>query len=118
MKRLRRIGQDKGRNPLSEYECDCGNVFTARDYDVKSGHTESCGCKKINNLKNRGDMDNLKKSIETREIVQKILNANSLINDRRSKYYESTERTFKNLRNELTDRLNNHSRQSKKLNHY
>lgn len=24
--------------------CDCGNIFTTTSYDVRSGHTKSCGC--------------------------------------------------------------------------
>lgn len=39
-----------GRNSRSQlrarYECDCGAIFEALEYNVKSGHTKSCGCAK------------------------------------------------------------------------
>ena len=34
----------KGKNPTSLFKCSCSNKFIARNQDVKSGHTTSCGC--------------------------------------------------------------------------
>lgn len=30
-------------------QCDCGNIISVLDYSLKSGHTQSCGCKKLKN---------------------------------------------------------------------
>lgn len=28
-------------------KCHCGNIFTTYAYKIKSGHTKSCGCRKV-----------------------------------------------------------------------
>ena len=61
MRYLKSAGRDKGRNALGKFECDCGVIFTARVYDVENGHTNSCGCFKIEKLKIRHE--NAKKVI-------------------------------------------------------
>lgn len=39
--------RDIHNHKCSDYRCDCGNIFTARDYSVRIGRTSHCGCKKI-----------------------------------------------------------------------
>ena len=40
---LERVGSDK-RNSLVKCQCSCGEITIKNLYDVKSGHTQSCGC--------------------------------------------------------------------------
>ena len=39
--------RDTHNHKASKYLCECGNIFTARDYSVRVGITSHCGCKKI-----------------------------------------------------------------------
>jgi hypothetical protein len=41
------IKTDKFSRIIYKLQCFCGNFFEARLYDIKSGHTLSCGCLKI-----------------------------------------------------------------------
>lgn len=43
---MERTGSDKRRNALWLCQCECGERVTVRACDLKSGHTESCGCLK------------------------------------------------------------------------
>ena len=43
-KQLRYSHSDSGRNRYSYYLCSCGTEFVARDSQVRSGKTSSCGC--------------------------------------------------------------------------
>lgn len=56
IKQISAFFKDKHRNLMGNYICYCGNEFTARVYDIKSGHTTSCGCYarevRANNLRN------------------------------------------------------------------
>jgi hypothetical protein len=42
--RLRWSHKDSARNQYSFYLCSCGKEFVARDTQVRSGKTSSCGC--------------------------------------------------------------------------
>lgn len=35
---------NRGWRRFAKFRCECGNEFVANIYDVKSGHTTSCGC--------------------------------------------------------------------------
>lgn len=42
---LMRVDKKVGKSKrVSVYKCFCGNSFVAMEYDIKSGHTRSCGC--------------------------------------------------------------------------
>ncbi len=41
-----------GKEILWKCKCDCGNLINIRGYDLKSGHTKSCGCIRRENSKN------------------------------------------------------------------
>lgn len=41
-----------GKEILWKCKCDCGNFTNVRSYDLKSGHTKSCGCIRRENSKN------------------------------------------------------------------
>jgi hypothetical protein len=53
MEYLGSAGPDSGRNPLGKYQCKCKNIFISRIWDVENGHTNSCGCYKVEQLKRR-----------------------------------------------------------------
>lgn len=40
-----------GKNTAWKCKCDCGNYITVRGYDLKNGHTKSCGCLRKKNSK-------------------------------------------------------------------
>lgn len=40
------LGKDKTKHGRVLCKCDCGNVTSVMTYDVKNGHTKSCGCMK------------------------------------------------------------------------
>ncbi|MGN1298074.1 MAG: HNH endonuclease [Clostridia bacterium] len=40
-----------GKEILWKCKCDCGNVVNVRGYDLKNGHTKSCGCIRKENSK-------------------------------------------------------------------
>ena len=42
--RLRWSHANKNRNQYSCYRCSCGTEFVARDSQIRSGKTSSCGC--------------------------------------------------------------------------
>lgn len=42
---LERVGSDAGGRALWKCKCDCGNLTISRGNDLRSGHTQSCGCK-------------------------------------------------------------------------
>ena len=42
--RLRWSHKDSANNHYSYYLCSCGNEFVARDSQIRSGKTSSCGC--------------------------------------------------------------------------
>ena len=50
---LEYVGRSENRNAIWKVKCDCGTVFTLLATSVKSGHTKSCGCVRIENNKNR-----------------------------------------------------------------
>lgn len=41
---LKDSGERKGREVVWLCECDCGNFIKVRSYDLRRGHTISCGC--------------------------------------------------------------------------
>lgn len=41
-----------GKEILWKCKCDCGNFTNVRGYDLKNGHTKSCGCTRKENSKN------------------------------------------------------------------
>lgn len=41
---IEQAGQDSQRNYKWLCRCDCGNKVIVRGYDLKNGHTKSCGC--------------------------------------------------------------------------
>lgn len=43
---------DKNRNPIWECLCDCGNTAFVQGHHLKSGHSKSCGCTKIERIGN------------------------------------------------------------------
>ena len=43
----------KGKRPLWECHCDCGGTISVRACTLKAGHTRSCGCLHIEELKGR-----------------------------------------------------------------
>ena len=42
--RLSRSHTGSNGNHYSNYRCNCGNIFVARDKQINSGKTSSCGC--------------------------------------------------------------------------
>jgi hypothetical protein len=55
LKVLRLNGRDKRGRAKWECICKCGKIFTAHGFDIRSGHTQSCGClnREIVNAKQR-----------------------------------------------------------------
>ena len=47
---IRDIGRDKHRMRVWECRCDCGEMTTARAYDLTHGEKRSCGCYKLDSL--------------------------------------------------------------------
>ena len=41
----------EGKNSVWDCICDCGNKTSVKGYNLKSNHTKSCGCERINALK-------------------------------------------------------------------
>lgn len=41
---IKSVGKDKHNSILWLCKCSCGNFIKVRGYDLKSGHTKSCGC--------------------------------------------------------------------------
>jgi hypothetical protein len=41
---IRFVGRNARGQAKAEYRCQCGSIFTALEYNVKSGGTRSCGC--------------------------------------------------------------------------
>lgn len=48
-----------------ECQCDCGNIVMVRINNLHSGNTKSCGCGKVEYLKNRHKKENGKNSSKT-----------------------------------------------------
>lgn len=47
------VGRNDTRNARWKVRCDCGTIFDVTATNVKSGHTKSCGCVRIENNKKR-----------------------------------------------------------------
>jgi hypothetical protein len=45
------IGKHKSRNRLWKCMCDCGRMVFKKAVDLKRGHTQSCGCYRIDQLR-------------------------------------------------------------------
>lgn len=50
---VRRVGSEKCRNSRWLVRCDCGTEFEASLGNLRSGATRSCGCLRVEMLKNR-----------------------------------------------------------------
>jgi hypothetical protein len=48
------IGKNKRHQKIGKYLCVCGTEFHALEYNVKGGHTKSCGCLKADLLRAAG----------------------------------------------------------------
>jgi len=45
---IRNTGKrDKGRNLIWECQCDCGNICEVSGNNLRTGHTRSCGCQRV-----------------------------------------------------------------------
>ena len=47
------VGRNETRNARWKVRCECGTIFEVTATNVKSGHTKSCGCYRIENNKKR-----------------------------------------------------------------
>ena len=50
---LGRAGNDSSGRVLLHCRCDCGNVCNVRGSDLRSGHTKSCGCRRVRAIRFR-----------------------------------------------------------------
>lgn len=50
---IEKVGREKCRNARWLVRCDCGTEFEASLGNIRSGRTRSCGCLRIEMLKNR-----------------------------------------------------------------
>ena len=41
---IRPTGEKRNNSPMWECQCDCGNVVSVQSSNLRSGHTQSCGC--------------------------------------------------------------------------
>lgn len=48
---LRRVENNKDGRVQFEYQCDCGNIKVGRSKDIREGKITSCGCKKVERMK-------------------------------------------------------------------
>jgi hypothetical protein len=55
MKILKTVGKNKRNRITVLCECDCGKQFVSMEYDIKRGHTRSCGCLLAKTLSERRD---------------------------------------------------------------
>ena len=57
---LERAGTDKHRHALWRVRCDCGVEFTASGTNLLRGKTRSCGCIRVERLKENAMMNGRK----------------------------------------------------------
>lgn len=50
---LERAGREECGNARWKVRCDCGTEFVAALNNIVAGHTRSCGCLRVEMLKNR-----------------------------------------------------------------
>lgn len=68
-----------GRDYKSLFKCSCGIEFLARNCDIKSGHTNSCGCfriKRVKETKITHNMENTKEYDTWINMKQRCTNSN------------------------------------------
>lgn len=55
---LEQTSERKRREIVWKCQCECGNICYVTGYKLRTGHTQSCGCLKKENIKNVSHLDN------------------------------------------------------------